>query len=174
MKNSFALMSAAVLLALSSCNNNKNNTASTDSITTESTESQNVSTASYEVVPGNYVNLNTGKTVHIIRDPQTGYAMDSIANTPVEFYINPSTNDTLYQNGMIVNHSLVKTNGKWDLSEDAKVKIKDDKVKIEDDSTKIKVTDDKTKIKSGDYKQKVEDGETKTKNGDTKTTTDNK
>jgi hypothetical protein len=164
MKNFFSLMSIAILLAFASCNNNKNNTASTDSLSTATENQMTTSTTSYEVVPGNYVNLNTGKKVYIIRDPQTGYAMDSIARVPVEFYFNPTTHDTIYETGMVVNNSLIKTPaGKWTLSEDAKVKIKGDKMKIEDDTTKMKIKDDKTKIKQGDSKQKIEDGKVKTK-----------
>jgi hypothetical protein len=175
MKKSFSLLSAALLLAFTSCNNNKNNTADTDTLST-STESQSTmstSNASYEVKPGNYVDLKTGKKIYVVRDPQTGYAIDSIARTPIEFYFDPTTHDTIYQTGMIVNNSLVKTpKGDWTLSEDAKMKADGDKMKMKDGDTKIKVNGDESKVKSGDYKQKVDnDGSTKTKDGDTKTKT---
>jgi hypothetical protein len=172
MKNYFNLMSAAILLALASaCNNNRNADANVDSMSTE-TETETTSYTS-EVVPGSYVNLKTGKTVYVVRDPQTGYAMDSVERVPIEFYFNPTTHDTIYQTGVVVNNQLIKTpSGEWTLSEDAKVKIDGDKMKIKDGDTKIKVDDDESKIKSGDYKQKVDDdGSVKTKDGDTKTKT---
>jgi hypothetical protein len=166
MKRSFSLLSAALLLAFTSCNSNKNNTADTDTLST-STENQSTmstSNASYEVKPGNYVDLKTGKKIYVVRDPQTGYAIDSIARTPIEFYFDPTTHDTIYQTGMIVNHQLIKSpQGTWSLSEDAKVKMNGDKMKMENDTTKIKVKDDKTKIKQGDSKTKIEGGEVKTK-----------
>ena len=165
MKNSFSLMCAAILLAFTSCNNNKNADANADSVSTET------QTVTYTVVPGNYVDLTTGKTVYIIRDVETGYAMDSIANIPVEFYINTSTNDTLYQTGMVLNNSLINTDGKWSLSEDAKIKIDGDKMKIKDDDSKLKVDGDEAKLKEGDYKIKVDGDEVKTKDGATKTKT---
>lgn len=171
MKTSLNLLCAASLVvAVTSCSNKQNTEASTD---TTATSSETPVTATAAVVPGSYVDLATGKTVYIITDPETGYAMDSIARVPIEFYINPSTSDTLYMTGEIVNHNLVNTNGTWSLSPDAKVKIDGDKMKIKDGDTKIKVDGDKSKVKEGDdYKQKVEgDGDVKTKDGDTKTKT---
>jgi hypothetical protein len=170
-----SFLSAALLLALSACNSNKNNTADTDTLSTSTESQSNMSTsnASYEVKPGSYVNLKTGKKVYIIRDPQTGYAMDSIARVPVEFYFDPSTHDTIYETGAVVNNSLIKTSsGDWSLSEDAKMKFNGDKMKMKDGDTKIKTNGDESKVKSGDYKQKVDDnGSVKTKNGDDKTKT---
>jgi hypothetical protein len=174
MKNYFSLMTVAGLLALSACNSNTTNTASTDSMNMESDSSAaGTSYASYEVKPGNYVDLKSGKKVYVVRDPQTGYAIDSISRAPIEFYFDPTTHDTIYQTGMIVNNSLIKTpSGEWTLSEDAKVKIDGDKMKMKDGDTKIKVDGDESKVKSGDFKQKVDDdGSVKTKDGDTKTKT---
>lgn len=170
MKTSLNLICAATLLAAAtSCSNKQNSEASTDTV---STSSETPVTATAAVVPGSYVDLATGKTVYIITDPETGYAMDSIARVPVEFYINPSTNDTLYMTGEVVNHSLVNTNGAWTLSPDAKVKIDGDKMKIKDGDTKIKVDGDDSKVKEGDNKQKIDDGtEVKTKTEDSKTKT---
>ncbi|HCN85244.1 MAG TPA: hypothetical protein DIT07_16740 [Sphingobacteriaceae bacterium] len=161
MKTSLNLLCAASLLvAVTSCSNKQNSEASTDS-TAASSETRVTATAA--VVPGSYVDLATGKTVYIITDPETGYAMDSIAKVPIEFYVNPSTNDTLYMTGEVVNHSLVNTNGTWSLSPDAKMKIDGDKMKIKDGDTKIKVDGNNSKVKEGDYKQKVDDGDSKTK-----------
>jgi hypothetical protein len=162
-------MCIALSLAVASCTNNKTAESSADSTATSSEMS--VSTTS-SVVPGSYVDLATGKTVYIISDPETGYAMDSIARVPIEFYINPSTSDTIYMTGEIVNNSLVNNNGTWSLSPDAKIKMDGDEMKIKDGDTKVKVDGSDSKVKDGDYKQKVDDGtEVKTKDGDSKTKT---
>jgi len=151
MKNSFSLMCAAVFLAFTSCNNNKTSNANADSVSTTATTVTTIT----EVIPGKYVDLNTGKTVYIVKDPETGFAMDSIAKIPVEFYVNTSTKDTIYETGAVVNNSLIKTNGKWSLSDDAKVKIDGDKMKIKDGDSKIKVKGDKIKTKDDDTKTKT-------------------
>ncbi len=155
-------------LNFTSCSNKSKEEASTDTVTAGETPV----TATAAVVPGSYIDLATGKTVYIVTDPETGYAMDSIARVPIEFYIDPSTNDTLYMTGEIVNHNLVNTNGTWSLGPNAKVKVDGDEMKIKDGDTKIKVDGSDSKVKDGDYKQKVDDGtEVKTKDGDSKTKT---
>lgn len=170
MKTSLNLLCAASLLvAVTSCSNKQNSEASTDSTAASSATPV---TATAAVVPGSYVNLATGKTVYIITDPETGYAMDSIARVPIEFYVDPSTSDTLYMTGEVVNHSLVNTNGTWSLSPDAKVKIDGDKMKIKDGDNKIKVNGNDSKVKEGDNKQKTDNGtDVKTKTDDSKTKT---
>jgi hypothetical protein len=159
MKTPLILINAALAITFAACNSKTNTEASADSATTETTPV--VATAS--VVPGSYTDLASGKTVYIVTDPTTGYAIDSISKVPVEFYINTATNDTLYQTGEVVNHDLVQANGKWTLSPDAKVKINGDKMKIKDGDEKIKVDGEDTKIKDANSKTKVEDGEVKTK-----------
>ena len=86
MKTYFKLMSAAFLLALTSCNNGT------------------------KVETGTYVGLNTGETVYIIVDPQTWWAIDSIKKVPVEFYPN-NAGDTLFQSGSVVNNLNMKADG---------------------------------------------------------------
>jgi len=158
------LMGATMTFALISCNNK--NTADGDASTDSLMESTDMATT-YKVVPGKYVDLNTGKEIYIIRDDNNGYATDSIAKVPVEFYINADTKDTLYRTGMVVNNLLVEEDGKWMLDE-TKVKIDGDEIKLKDGDAKIKMDGEESKVKDGDYKKKVDGDESKIKNGDYK------
>ncbi|MDB5120312.1 MAG: hypothetical protein JWN56_1530 [Sphingobacteriales bacterium] len=162
------LMGATMTFALMSCNNKgtADGDASTDTII-ESTDMGTTATTSNEVVPGSYVDLNTGKKVYIIRDNDSGYATDSIAKVPIEFYINSETKDTLYRTGMVVNNMLVEEDGKWKLDE-TKVKIDGDKIKMKDGDSKTKINGEESKVKDGDYKEKVDGEDVKIKDGDTK------
>lgn len=164
-------MGATMTFALMSCNNKKSadGGASTDSIveSTDMTTSTTTATTSHKVVPGTYVDLNTGKKVYIVRDTSSGYATDSIAKVPIDFYINSETSDTLDRTGMVVNHMLVQEDGKWKLDE-TKVKIDGDKMKIKDGDSKTKIDGDKSKVKDGDYKEKMNGDDGKIKDGDTK------
>jgi hypothetical protein len=158
------ILGATITVALMACNNDRtadadNNDVDDMATTTETTDAV--------VVPGTYVDLNTGKKIYIVKDESTGYAIDSIEKVPVDFYINSSTNDTLYRTGMVVNNMLVEEDGKWKL-DDTKVKIDGDKIKIKDDSTKVKIDGDKSKEKSGDYKEKMNGNDGKIKDGDSK------
>ena len=160
------LLAAAMSSALVACNNDR--TADTDTDVTADTEMTAGTTEDAFVEPGTYVDLNTGKEVYIVRDESTGYATDSIAKVPVEFYVNTSTNDTLFRTGQVVNHMLVQEDGKWKLDE-TKVKVDGDEIKIKDGDSKLKIDGDESKMKDGDYKKKVDGDETKIKDGDSKT-----
>lgn len=171
MKKSLTLLSAGLMVALMSCNSKTESTA-TESDSMNVDDNATVSTSSATVVPGSYVNLSTGKTVYIVKDEATGYAMDSIAKIPVDFYINTSTNDTIYRTGFVVNNAIVKTSeGTYQLDE-TKLKVDGDEIKFKDEDTKIKVDGEDSKVKDGDYKQKIDGDESKTKTGDTKTKTE--
>jgi hypothetical protein len=116
------------------------------------------------VKSGSYVNLNTGENVYVIPDPITGVAIDSITQIPIEFYYNPITLDTIYQNGLTVNHMLINLgDGKYKL-DDMKIKIDGDEIKIKTDTSKIKVDGTDMKVKSGDQKTKITDDIIKVKN----------
>lgn len=161
-------LAAAMALALSACNNEARENANTATDDMHADSSMAVADSPVKVVPGSYVNLGTGKKVYIIPEESTGYAYDSIAKVPVEFYINPSTNDTLDRTGRVVNHMLVQHDGKWTF-DGTKVKVDGEDIKIKDGDTKVKMDDDESKVKSGDYKKKVDGDEVKIKDGDTKT-----
>lgn len=178
MKKIFKISGAIVMAALIACNSNNKMNASTDSTTTDTAmvaESPST-TATAAVVPGSYVDLSTGKEVKVIADPQTGYAIDSNTRTPVEFYVNTSTGDTLYRTGIIVNNAILKDGGTWKLNDDM-IERDGDNIKVKtgadgDIKIKNKTTDTKTKIEAdGDAKIKTptsktkisEDGKVKTK-----------
>jgi hypothetical protein len=153
---SLAMISTAIV----SCSNNKAVDNGTD--TTMISESTEITSSSARVVPGSYTELNTGKTVYVVADPETGWAIDSISRVPVEFYIDRS-GDTLFQSGLVVNNALMKTDGKWTLDE-AKVKRDGNDIKIKySDGSKIKTDDEDLKIKTDEAKIKVEEDTVKVK-----------
>ncbi|MDP1795813.1 MAG: hypothetical protein Q8K53_00720, partial [Daejeonella sp.] len=91
------------------------------------------------------------------------WAIDSIKKVPVEFYLN-NAGDTLFQNGLVVNHAIMKADGKWMLDE-TKIKRDGDQIKIKfEDGDKIKIDGEDMKIKDADGKIKVEDDTIKIKN----------
>jgi len=144
MKYSFKLFGAALLVVLASCNNKP------------------------KVVPGTYVDLNTGESVDVIADPVTGYAINSKTNKPVYLYV--ASTDTIFTTGLVVNDKLILLpDGNYEVDE-TKIKVDDLNVKIKyeapetinnDGDYKIKVDGDEVKIKDGDTKIKIEDGEVK-------------
>lgn len=160
MRNVKSILFAAIISsAFIGCNSNKKNDMAGDTTMTNESESTE---AEVRVVPGSYTNLSTGKTVYIIMDPQTGLAIDSIERVPVEFYTN-NAGDTLFQTGLVVNHALVQTNGKWMLDE-TKVKRDGDKIKIKyEDGTKIKIDGEEMKLKDEDGKVKIDGDSIKVK-----------
>jgi len=160
MKNTTTILSAILIsAAFIGCNSNQDKDMAGDTtMVMESEYSQN----DVKVVPGNYTNLNTGKTVYIIMDPQTGWAIDSIERVPIEFYTN-NVGDTLFQTGLVVNNALMRADGKWMLDETKikrdgdqikmkfengdKIKIDGDEIKMKDDAGKVKIDGDSVKVK---------------------------
>ena len=162
MKNSLKLLTAAMLSAtLLACNSKSGDGVSTDTTSMESSSTMSTETEA-RVIPGSYTNLNTGKIVYIISDPQTGWAIDSITRVPIEFYTNVS-GDTLFQTGLVVNQAVMKSEGKWMLDE-TKIKRDGDQIKIKyEDGSKVKMDDDELKIKGEEGKIKVDGDTTKVK-----------
>lgn len=162
MKNSLKLLSAAMLSAtFLACSSKPGDGANTDTTSIETTSTMSTETEA-RVIPGSYTNLNTGKTVYIIADPQTGWAIDSITRVPVEFYTNDS-GDTLFQTGLVVNQAIMKSDGKWMLDE-TKIKRDGDEIKIKyEDGSKVKMDADELKIKGEDGKIKVDGDSIKVK-----------
>ncbi len=161
MKNLLRILSFVMIsTVIVACSNNKTGDGNTD--TTMISESTEMTSTTAQVVPGSYTELNSGKTVYIIADPETGWAIDSVSRVPVEFYID-RTGDTLFQNGLVVNNALVKTEGKWTLDE-AKIKRDGNDIKIKySDGSKVKIDDEDLKIKSDEGKIKVEEDTVKVK-----------
>lgn len=131
---------------------------------------------------GEYVDVNTGKTVTLAKDEKTGYMVDVETKKPVYIYVSRSSGDTIYgRTGKVINSNVVKLDdGRFEykgdgeytyVNGDYKKKVDDDgSMKIKDGDYKMKVDEDGSyKIKDGDYKKKVdEDGDIKIKDGDTK------
>ncbi len=120
-----------------------------------------------KVEPGSYVDLNTGDSIEVIADPETGYAYNASTKKPVYLYVN-DRQDTVFTTGMVVNNKLIATtDGKYEV-DGAKVKVDDEEVKIKYEDYKKKVDGDSYTIKDGDYKIKVDGEEMKIKDGDYK------
>ncbi|MFC5282839.1 hypothetical protein [Pedobacter alpinus] len=109
-----------------------------------------------------YKNLQTGEKVYIIQS-ESGQAIDSISGSPVEFYVNTETQDTIYgETGEVVNNKLIKTSDDVYKLDESKFKTEIEEM-MESDDVKIKVDGDDMKIKTDDKKIKIEDGEKKVK-----------
>lgn len=138
-----------------------------------------------KVEPGTYVDLNSGDSIEVIADPETGYAINSQTKKPVYLYVN-NDRDTIFTTGVVVNNKITRVNDDYYEVDDAKITIDDqdvtikyadykkkfdgDDYKIKGDDYKLKVEGDgDSKLKDGDYKKKVEeDGDVKIKDGDSK------
>ena len=112
-----------------------------------------------------YVDLETGKTITVVKDSTTGYMVNAETKEPVGIYVNTSTHDTIYgRTGKVINNLVIKhPDGRFTYEADGEIKVTDgdSKMKVEADGD--------YKIKEGDYKKKVEeDGDIKIKDGDTK------
>lgn len=110
-----------------------------------------------------YTDLNTGKSITVVKDSSTGYMLNAETKEPLVVYYDSQTKDTLYgKTGEVINHKVIRTpEGKYyyEIPKPAEVK---QKVLTQDEI-------DRQLLKNGDYKKKVEkDGDIKIKHGDTK------
>jgi len=103
-----------------------------------------------------YYDLNTGKSITLVKDENTGLMLDAETKQPVYIYVNENTKDTFYgATGEVINGQVIKT-------EDGKYKYEDLKIKVDGDGD--------YKVKDGDYKAKIDaDGDVKMKDEDDKT-----
>ena len=119
-----------------------------------------------------YVDLRTGKTITVEKDPQTGYWVNAETKEPVYIYVNTKNNDTIYgRTGATINGHVVKaSDGIYWYDDDDEYKSKyasDAGMNTTDGDYKKKVEEDgDTKIKDGEKKIKIdgETGEKKVKN----------
>jgi hypothetical protein len=190
-KKLIPMVAAMAIVSFSACNNGSNETTSTDSITT-STESSTTNEGASINASGtatfnenaSYVDLKTGKTVKLKKNPATGYITNLEDNSEVMYYFNPVTNDTFDRSGYVVNTYLIRGNdgsytldeSRWKtkLDEDGDTKAKDgegNKIKTDASSNSVKIKTDSTKEKmdNNSYKSKTPEGKVKVKeNGDIK------
>jgi hypothetical protein len=107
-----------------------------------------------------YIDLRTGKTIEVDKDPVTGVYVNRQTKEPVYIYVDTKKKDTIYgKTGAVINGHVVKRGDTY---------MYDDDLIGWDDSI-----DKESKYKSGDYKEKIEaDGDVKIKDGDKKTKID--
>ncbi len=103
-----------------------------------------------------YIDLRTGQTIEVEKDPVTGAWLNASTKEPVYIIVDTDKNDTIYgKTGAVINGHVVK-NGTTYMYDDDLIGWDD---KIEGES----------KYKNGDYKEKTEkDGDIKIKDGDKK------
>lgn len=125
----------------------------------------------YDTVPNKsvYRDLNTRETIDIWYDRVGMRTLNKKSGESVEFYINTSTNDTVFGRGrFIVNNYVIKgDDGKWKL-DDGKVKVDGDELKVKVGDQKFKIDGDEIKIKGNGIKAKSEGDDVKVKTRDGK------
>jgi hypothetical protein len=111
-----------------------------------------------------YVDLNTGRTLSLVKDESTGLMVDDETKKPVYIYVDTKTKDTIYgPTGEVVNGKVTVEKGKYTYAENGEYKIKrgdDYKVEVEKDGdVTIKSEDKKIKMEgeTGEVKVKKED-----------------
>ncbi len=113
-----------------------------------------------------YEDLATGEKIYIIKEPQTGMAIDSVSQKPVMFYVDLDTKDTINgTTGDVVNNKIVKdAEGKYEMVKSkSNLEQQIDEMKSEDG---VKIKQGKNgdyKIKTDDKKIKIEDGKVEIK-----------
>ncbi|MBC7826788.1 MAG: hypothetical protein H7122_03505 [Chitinophagaceae bacterium] len=116
-----------------------------------------------------YLDLNTGETIDIWYDAAGLRTLNKKTGAPVDFYVNTSTNDTVFGRGrFVVNGYVLKgDDGKWNLN-DGKVKVDGDELKVKVGDQKFKIDGDEIKIKGNGVKVKSDGGDVKVKSKDGK------
>ncbi|MEO6328376.1 MAG: hypothetical protein ABIO55_05570 [Ginsengibacter sp.] len=110
-----------------------------------------------------YIDLNTGKSVSVIKDSSTGYMLNAETKEPLVVYYDSETKDTLYgHTGEIINHKVMRHHdGKYYYEIPGPVDVKPAAL------TQDEI--DRELLKNGDYKKKVgKDGDVKIKTDDIK------
>lgn len=172
MKKVMLSIAALSVIGFAACNN------STEESTTSSDSTMMMNTtddmaANGTALQGTYTDLNTGRTVQLARNEQTGYVTDATTGEPVEFYVDMNSMDTFYgRSNAVVNNAIMRDGeGKYKL-DDAKVKWDGDEMKLKSADSKEKWDGDEYKYKSGDTKVKRDGDESKIKNDNVKIKTD--
>jgi hypothetical protein len=111
-----------------------------------------------------YVDLGTGKSVELEKDPSTGLLVSTETKKPVYIYVDTEKNDTIYgSTGKVINGKVMKKeDGTFAYTGEYEFKAPDGDLKVEVEK------DGDIKIKDGDSKIKIdgETGERKTKKDD--------
>src|SRR5580765_559832 len=93
-----------------------------------------------------YTDLNTGKSITVVKDSTTGYMINAETKEPLVVYYDSQTKDTLYgRTGEVINNKVNKTpDGKYyyEIPKPAEAKV----------LTQDEI--DRELLKNGDYKKK--------------------
>lgn len=121
----FKIISPVLAIVILSCNNNKDGEGRDDR-NVEKVESKLKINSVYRIKrDGTYVDLNTGKRIMLRQDSLSKAIVNDVTGFPVAFFIDVDTNDTVDQQGRIVNNALLPgENGTWKLDEGKLKKIK--------------------------------------------------
>ncbi len=99
-----------------------------------------------------YVDLRTGKSIEVEKDPVTGSWVDKTTKEPVYIYVDTQKGDTIYgKTGVVINGHIVKSGEIYYYDDD----LKEDQT-VQGD-IKIKTEDKKIKIEDGERKEKRDD-----------------
>lgn len=117
---------------------------------------------------GTYVDLRSGESIEIEKDPVTGAWLNADTKEPVYIYVDTRNDDTVYgKTGTVINGHIVKRNDVywydddmigWDDSINEEYKYKTDGLKEkvdEDGDVKIKTEDTKSKVDGETGEKKV-------------------
>src|SRR4030095_9199675 len=57
-----------------------------------------------------YIDVNTGKSITVVKDSSTGYMLNAETKEPLTVYYDSQTKDTLYgQTAEVINHKVMRT-----------------------------------------------------------------
>jgi hypothetical protein len=182
MKKKIFSLVAVLSLGFMACNNDGDNTAGTDTTTTNTTAGTVTTTGDYSAMAdefqknseaGKYRDVRTGQNIKISVDRSTGKKMNTETNEPLTRYIFIDNNDwwvydeegnrireAKMENDKVLYKGEDNSWVEWD-----KIQWdKDGDGKYENDSVKVKIEKDgDMKMKTKDKKVKVEDGKTTVK-----------
>lgn len=121
------------------------------------------------------VDLETGRTITLVKDTASGQMVDADTRKPVSLYVDKSSKDTIYgPTGEVVNNKVQHTSdGKYVYFGAVSPNSGNNEFSAENENVKVKAEDGEYKVKGDDYKKKVdEDGDIKIKEGDRKVKVD--
>lgn len=100
-----------------------------------------------------YVDLRSGQTIKVEKDPVTGAWLNAETKEPLYIYVDTKKNDTIYgKTGAVIDGHVVKSDEVYwydvDLDKETKVtNVPTGDYKIKTDGKKIKVEDGEKKVK---------------------------
>ena len=119
----------AVALGIAACNK-VDRQKTLDTVTTE------------DSIASPYLDLNTGKTLEVMHDTETGYVLNAETGAPVDIYINMNTMDNFYGRTNTVVNNAVRENeyGYYELNE-SRIRWEDDRLVVKSPPDTIAATE---------------------------------